>query len=208
MSDFKNKLLLLNKHSGPTSFDVVAAVRRATAIKRVGHTGTLDPLASGVLLVCTGRATRAVEQFMNLAKAYEFTVILGVETSTLDAEGDILRQASVPEIPDADVVAAAESFVGPYDMAPPAYSAIKKNGKRLYELARAGKNAVADSRMVTIHDVQVTRVALPEIDFQIRCSRGTYVRSFARDFGAAFGLPAHLRRLVRLSIGPFKIEDA
>ena len=208
MSDFINKLLVLNKHSGPTSFDVVEAVRKATGIKKVGHTGTLDPLARGVLLVCTGRATKAVEQFMNLAKTYEFTVLLGVETSTLDAEGDILRQAPVPEIPEADIIAAAGNFVGPYDMAPPAYSAIKKNGKRLYELARAGENPVVENRTVTIHELQVTRIALPEIDFQIRCSRGTYVRSFARDFGAAFDLPAHLRRLVRLAIGTFKIEDA
>ena len=110
MDDFKNKLLVLNKHSGPTSFDVVDAVRRATGVKKVGHTGTLDPLASGVLLVCTGRATRAVEQFMDLAKVYEFTVVLGTETTTLDVEGDIVRQAPVPEIPDADIITAAASI--------------------------------------------------------------------------------------------------
>jgi tRNA pseudouridine55 synthase len=208
MSGLKHKLLVLDKHSGPTSFDVVDAVRRATGIKKVGHTGTLDPLASGVLLVCTGRATRAVEQFMNLDKTYEFTVLLGVETSTLDAEGTVLKQAAVPEIPEAEIISAARDFVGPYDMAPPAFSAIKKNGKRLYELARAGESPVAESRPVTIHELQVTKAALPEIDFQIRCSRGTYVRSFARDFGAVLGLPAHVRRLVRLAIGPFTVEDA
>jgi tRNA pseudouridine55 synthase len=208
MSELEHRLLVLNKHSGPTSFDVVEAVRRAIGIKKVGHTGTLDPLATGVLLVCTGRASRAVEQFMNLGKTYEFTMLLGVETSTLDAEGEILRQASVPEIPEADIIAAARDFVGPYDMAPPAFSAIKKNGKRLYELARAGEKPVAESRLVTIHELEVTKVALPEIGLRMRCSRGTYVRSFARDFGAAFGLPAHLRRLIRLAIGPFAIEDA
>jgi tRNA pseudouridine55 synthase len=208
MSELKNRLLVLNKHSGPTSFDVVEAVRKVTGIKKVGHAGTLDPLASGVLLVCTGRATRAVEHFMNLDKTYEFTVRLGVETSTLDAEGEVVKQAEVPEIPHTEIAAAAADFVGTYDMAPPAYSAIKRNGRRLYELARAGEDPVAESRPVTIYELYVARIALPDIDFQIRCSRGTYVRAFARDFGAVLGLPAHLGRLVRRSIGPFTVEDA
>jgi len=208
MNPFKNKLLVLNKHAGPTSFDVVDAVRRATGIRKVGHTGTLDPLARGLLLVCTGKATRAVEQFMDLPKTYEFTVRLGEETATLDAEGEVIAEAPVPDIAEGEIAQTAASFVGRYDMRPPAYSAIKKNGKRLYELARAGEDAVVDAREVTIHELEVIRTSLPDIDFRIRCSRGTYVRSFARDFGLALGLPAHLRTLVRTSVGPFSIENA
>jgi tRNA pseudouridine55 synthase len=208
MNPFAHKLLVLNKHSGPTSFDVVEAVRRVTGIRKVGHSGTLDPLASGVLLVCTGRATRAVEQFMNLDKTYEFTVRLGTETSTLDSEGVVTREAPVPSIADADVIKAAAEFIGEYDMVPPAFSAIKQNGKRLYELARVGEMPVADARTVFIHDLEVTSVSLPDIGFRMRCSRGTYVRSFARDFGARFGLPAYSKTLARTAIGPFVIENA
>lgn len=203
-----DRLIVVNKHSGPTSFDVVDAFRRATGIRKVGHTGTLDPLASGVLLLCTGRATRAVEQFMDLAKTYEFTVRLGVETTTLDAEGDVVSRAAVPALPAAEIEAAAASFIGEYDMSPPAYSALKHNGKRLYELARAGKSPEVASRRVTIHEIAVVRIELPDIDVRVRCSRGTYVRSIARDLGAQFGLPAHLTQLVRTGIGSFAIDDA
>lgn len=208
MQTLEHKLLVVNKHPGPTSFDVVAAVRRATGIRKVGHTGTLDPLASGVLLVCTGRATRAVEQFMNLDKTYDFTVHLGVETSTLDGEGEVLKQATVPMIRDSDIIAAAESFVGRYEMVPPAFSALKHNGKRLYELARSGETPVPATRPVLIHAIEVTGIALPDIGLRVRCSRGTYVRSLARDFGSVFGLPAHLQRLTRTAIGKFRIGDA
>ena len=203
-----DKLVVINKHPGPTSFDVVHAFRKATGIRKVGHTGTLDPMAGGVLLLCAGRATRAVEQFMNLEKTYEFTARLGVGTTTLDAEGDVVSEKPVPAIPDDAIVAAAATFVGEYDMDPPLYSALKQDGKRLYELARAGESPVIENRRVTIHEAEVARVSLPDIDVRVRCSRGTYVRSLARDLGAHFGLPAHLTRLIRTAIGPFTIDDA
>ena len=192
-----DKVIVLNKHSGPTSFAVVEAVRRATGIRKVGHTGTLDPLARGVLVVCTGRATRAVEQFMDLGKTYEFTVRLGVGTTTLDAAGDVVAEAAVPA-----------GCVGRYEMKPPAYSAIKRNGERLYELARAGEAPEMAPRAVTIHNLDVLDVSLPDVDFRIRCSRGTYVRAFARDFGERVGVPAHLRGLVSTATGPFGIDRA
>lgn len=208
MSVFENKLFVINKHRGPTSFDVVAAFRRAIGIKKVGHAGTLDPLAQGVLLLCVGRATRAVEHFMNLNKTYEFTVHLGVGTTTLDAEGTIVREVPCPKLVESQIIDATRRFVGHYQLDPPAYSAVKHNGRRLYELARAGDTPVVKSRLVVIHQLQVTRIALPEVCFSIKCSRGTYVRSIARDFGAIFDLPAHISRLVRTSVGPFRVEDA
>jgi tRNA pseudouridine55 synthase len=207
-AELENVLVVVRKSPGPTSFDVVEAFRRATGIRRVGHTGSLDPLAGGVLLLCTGRATRAVEQFMNLDKVYEFTVRLGVETTTLDAEGQVVREMPVPAIAGDVIVAAAERFVGDYRMRPPAYSALKRQGRRMYELARAGEEPVAEERQVRIHELVVTGIALPDVHLRTRCSRGTYVRSLARDFGAVLGLPAHLGRLVRTAVGPFSVEEA
>lgn len=208
MHELENKLLLVDKKCGPTSFDVVEALRKATGIRKVGHTGTLDPLAEGLLLLCTGRATRAAEHFMNLDKRYEFTIRLGVETTTLDAEGEVVREAPCPPIPEREVKAAAKRFVGQYQLDPPAFSALKHNGKRLYELARAGEAPAVKSRAVTVHSLDVTGVDLPEVHLRIRCSRGTYVRSLARDFGRVFDLPAHVGRLVRTGIGAFELESA
>lgn len=204
----EDKVFVVNKPSGPTSFAVVDAFRKATGVRKVGHTGTLDPLAEGVLLLCTGRATRAVENFMNLPKVYECTVRLGIETTTLDAEGEIVREVPCPPIEEAALREAAAGFVGRYELAPPAYSALKRNGRRLYELARAGETPVVERRTVTIHEMEVLEVALPDVRLRIRCSRGTYVRSLAKDFGACFDLPAHIRQLSRTAIGPFKMEDA
>lgn len=208
MADLENKLVVVRKYPGPTSFDVVEAFRQATGIRKVGHTGSLDPLAGGVLLLCTGKATRAVEQFMDLDKVYEFTVRLGVETTTLDAEGEVVKTAPVPPLADEVIVAAAKRFDGVYRMKPPVYSALKQQGRRLYELARAGEEPVVEERLVMIHEIEVTGIALPDVHLRTRCSRGTYVRSLARDLGAAMDLPAHLARLVRAAVGPFRVEDA
>lgn len=206
---FENRVFVIDKALGPTSFDVVAAMRRASGLRRVGHAGTLDPLARGVLLVCTGTATRAVEHFMDLEKEYAFDVRLGVETSTLDAEGEVVREAPVPaDLAAERIHAAAASFVGPYAMTPPVYSAIKRKGRRHYEMARAGEDAPVEPRLVTIYGCEVTSVALPLVRCVVRCSRGTYVRSLARDLGARLGLPASLTTLTRTRIGPFRLEDA
>ncbi len=208
MPNLMNKLFIINKERGPTSFDVVDAFRKASRIRKVGHTGTLDPLAEGVLLLCTGKATRAAEHFVNLPKTYEFEVRLGTETDTLDAGGEVIRRGAVPDLSDEVIRESARSFVGEYDMEPPVYSAIKKDGRRLYELARAGETPLVESRKVTIHDLEVLHIALPAIRCRVRCSRGTYVRSLARDLGRAHGVPAHLGNLVRTAIGPFGIDRA
>lgn len=204
MEDFNNKLLVINKNKGPTSFDVVAAFRRAARLRKVGHAGTLDPLAEGVLLLCTGVATRAVEHFMDLEKEYQFDVRLGIETDTLDAEGEVIREVPCPAIDDQRIHDVAHSFIGEYDLRPPVFSALKKNGRRLYEMARSGEAPEVESRKVQIYDFEVIGIEIPTVKCRIRCSRGTYVRSLARDLGDKLGIPAHIDRIVRTRIGPFE----
>ncbi|UCH82594.1 MAG: tRNA pseudouridine(55) synthase TruB [Candidatus Latescibacterota bacterium] len=207
MTEFADRVFVINKQPGPTSFDVVEAFRRGARIRKVGHTGTLDPLAGGVLILCSGKATRAVEHFMDLSKTYEFEIRLGVGTTTLDAEGDVTEDVACPDLNERDVRAVAESFLGECVLEPPAYSAIKRNGKRLYELARAGEVPRVEGRRVNIYAFDVKRVELPGVSCRVTCSRGTYVRSLARDFATKLGLPAHIRNLVRTAIGRFRIEE-
>jgi tRNA pseudouridine55 synthase len=208
MNDYLNKLFIINKHKGPSSFEVVDAFRRVSRIRRVGHTGTLDPLAEGLLLLCTGKATRASEYFMNLDKTYEFDVQLGVETSTLDAEGTIVREEPCPDLTQDEINTAAASFVGEYRLKPPAFSALKKKGRRLYQMARAGETPEVEHREVNIYSLSVLSWDLPVVGLRLRCSRGTYVRSLAKDFGEKFGLPSHVTRLTRTKIGEFTLDDA
>lgn len=209
---FDNRVFVIDKATGPSSFDIVAAVRRVTGLRRVGHAGTLDPLARGVLLVCTGLATRAVEHFMDLEKEYRFDIRLGVETATLDAEGPVLREAPVPELTLEQLQEAATGFVGDYLLTPPVYSALKHKGRRYYELARAGEvsesTEAATPRQVQIYAFDVAGVNLPIVHCVVRCSRGTYVRSLARDFGEKLGLPASISTLSRTRIGAFAIDRA
>lgn len=208
MNRFSDRVFVIDKHRGPTSFEVVDAFRAATGTRRVGHAGTLDPLATGVLLLCAGAATKVVEHFVNLSKWYEFDVCLGEGTATLDAEGEVTATAPCPDLTRDQLDEAAKSFTGEILLAPPLYSAIKKNGKRMYELAREGKTPRVESKQVTVYSLEITGVDLPIVRFRLNCSRGTYVRSLARDFGERFGLPAHVRNLVRTAVGPFRVEDA
>ena len=207
MTDLDHSVFVVDKAPGPTSFDVVRRFRRVTRLRKVGHTGTLDPLAAGVLILCTGVATRASEHFMDLEKEYEFTVTLGRETDTLDAEGEVVAEAPVPEIGGEALDAAAASFVGSYSMTPPSFSAIKRDGKRLYERARSGEVVEVEPRVVQIYGFEILDVALPDVRCRVRCSRGTYVRSLARDLGRLLDLPAHVSKLVRTRVGPFRRED-
>jgi tRNA pseudouridine55 synthase len=208
MNELQNKLIVINKHKGPSSFEVVETFRRVSRIRKVGHTGTLDPLAEGLLLLCTGRATRASEYFMNLDKTYEFDIRLGVETSTLDSEGAVVREEPCPELAPGEIEATAASFIGEYRLQPPAYSALKRNGRRLYQMARAGETPEVEHRTVTIYSLQVLGYDLPIVTLRLRCSRGTYVRSLAKDFGARFDLPAHVKKLCRTKIGEFSLQNA
>jgi tRNA pseudouridine55 synthase len=205
---FDNRVFVIDKEPGPSSFEIVAALRRVSGLRRVGHAGTLDPLARGVLVLCTGMATRAVEHFMNLEKEYAFDVRLGVETTTLDSEGEVVREAPVPPLSIEAIRDAAATFVGSYTLTPPAFSALKRAGRRSYHLARAGEAAEVSPRVVRIHAFEIVSVELPIVHCLIRCSRGTYVRSLARDLGAKFGLPASVAALTRTRIGPFALADA
>lgn len=209
---FDHRVFVIDKAPGPTSFDVVARVRRVTGLRRVGHAGTLDPLARGVLLICTGLATRAVEHFMDLEKEYHFDIRLGVETATLDAEGPVLREAPVHEISIERLREVAASFVGDYLLTPPVFSALKNKGRRYYAMARAGEvseaTEAAAPRQVKIHAFDIVGAELPIVRCVVRCSRGTYVRSLARDFGEKLDLPASVDTLTRARIGPFAAEGA
>ena len=209
---FDHRVFVIDKAPGPTSFEIVSAMRRVTGLRKVGHAGTLDPLARGVLLVCTGLATRAVEHFMDLEKEYEFNVRLGVETTTLDAEGAPVREAPVPPIAIERLREAAASFVGDYLLTPPVYSALKRRGRRYYDLARSGEVAEATEsatpRTVKIYGFDVLGADLPLVHCVVRCSRGTYVRSLARDFGEKLDLPASIATLSRSRIGSFSLADS
>jgi tRNA pseudouridine55 synthase len=200
-------LVVVYKPRGITSHDVVDGVRRILGTKKVGHAGTLDPMAQGVLVLGVGRATRLLRYLSGLDKEYEGTGVLGVETDTLDADGDVVRTAPVDVEPDA-LEKALGSFIGEIDQVPPAYSAVKVGGERLYRAARRGEAVEAEPRRVRVDAFELTQFRSPEFDFVVRCSSGTYVRSLVADVGTALGPGAHLSRLVRTRVGPFGLDRA
>ena len=201
-------VVAIDKPAGVTSFDVVQAVRRAVGVRRVGHAGTLDPFATGLLVVCVGEATKAVTFLMDGDKEYEATVQLGIETDTCDIEGEVVARAPVGPLTVATVEAVTARFVGVVEQVPPAYSAIKKDGKRLYELARAGVEVVVPPRMVRIEACDVLALEGDLLSLHVRCGKGTYIRSLGRDLGRALETVAHLRALRRTAIGPLRVEEA
>lgn len=200
-------LLNIDKPQGITSHDVVAAVRRGTGIKKVGHAGTLDPIATGVLIICVGNATRLSQYVMDHDKVYHATLRLGIDTDTYDVEGTIV-QTSENTISQNEVEAILPKFRGDVQQIPPMYSAIKKDGKKLYELAREGKTIEREPRPVTIHELDIMRWDFPEVDLHVKCTAGTYIRSLAHDIGQETGLGGHLTALRRVSSGDFHVEDA
>lgn len=210
--------LNVNKPLGHTSHDVVAAVRRMLRERgmkhvKVGHAGTLDPLATGVLVVCVGAATRLSEYVMGHDKTYRAKIRLGVETSTYDAEGEVVSTADASEVTDAQISSALKRFTGNIEQIPPMYSAIKQGGKKLYDLARAGQvveRAAREVRIesITLRGVERSRAAEAIVDCDVRCSAGTYIRSIAHDLGEALGVGGSLVGLVRTASGAFRVEDA
>ena len=200
-------ILNVDKPPGPTSHDVVATIRRMARQRKVGHAGTLDPMATGVLLVCLGQATRITEYLMQRPKTYRAAVLLGVSTTTHDAEGEITHEAQVNAGRD-QVDAALQQFVGRIDQVPPKYSAIKHHGKRMYELARRGIDVQVPAREVDVHHLRMIRWESPTVHIEVRCGPGTYIRALARDLGAALGCGAHLTALRRLSSGSFDVSNA
>ncbi len=195
-----NGFLVVDKLQGMTSHDVVACIRRGTHIKRVGHAGTLDPMATGVLVICIGAATRLSEYVMASPKYYTATVRLGIETDTYDAEGQIIASAPVKHLTREAVERALAAFQGEQGQVPPMYSAIKQGGQKLYELARKGQIVEREARRIRM-EVRLLDFALPDIQLGVTCSPGTYIRSLAHDLGAALGVGGHLVALRRLRSG-------
>lgn len=201
-------LLNVCKPRGYTSHDVVAVVRRTLGTRRVGHAGTLDPMAEGVLPVCVGRYTRLVDLISDRDKAYYAEIELGARTTTDDAEGEIVERREVPPLTPSDLEAPLARFRGRIDQVPPAFSAIKVAGQRAYDVARRGGVLELAARPVTIHRLDLVAWTPPKLAVLIVCSKGTYVRSLARDLGNLLGCGAHLTRLVRLWVGSFHLSDA
>lgn len=204
----EGKVLLIDKPLAWTSFDVIRKLRGLLKIKKIGHAGTLDPLATGLLIVCTGKFTKRINEFMAQEKEYTGTITLGAVTPTYDLESEPENFKPVDVITAAQLEAAAASFVGVIQQVPPAHSAVKKDGKRVYELARQGIEVKLEPRTITIKEFHITAVDLPVISFRVVCSTGTYIRSLANDFGAALGCGGYLSNLCRTRIGSFLLKDA
>lgn len=200
-------VLLVDKPTDHTSHDVIARLRGKLKMKRIGHAGTLDPMATGVLVVLVGKATRASQYLMSLDKEYSGTIKLGAVTNTQDAEGEVLETRPVPPLTEAEVRAMAQSFVGDQYQTPPMFSAIKIDGVPLYKMARKGEEIEREPRFVRVSSFEITRFASPEIDFVLRCSKGTYVRTIAHDLGAKLGCGAHLSALRRTATGKFVVAQ-
>ncbi len=202
-------VLVVDKPSGPTSFDVVRQVRRAARTRHVGHGGTLDPLASGVLPICLGEATKLAPFLLEADKAYEATFCLGIETDTDDSAGSELARRDPSGIDARAVEEALAAFRGPIDQVPPAYSAIKRAGRPLYDYARAGETITVAARRVVVHSLELLEFTSPEVvKIALRCSKGTYVRALARDLGRALGVGGHVTALRRTRSGPFTLAEA
>lgn len=189
-----------------TSHDVVAVARRSLNERKIGHCGTLDPMATGLLILVIGRATKIQDLLMAEEKEYEGIIRLGATTSTQDRQGEVLETKAVPELTREQIVAAFDQFKGDFHQMPPMVSAIKKDGVPLYKLAREGKTVERDPRLVTVFYYEIKEIALPDISFRVVCSKGFYVRTYAHDIGAVLGCGAHLQELRRTRSGKFTVQ--
>jgi len=201
-------VLLIDKAPDMTSHDVVAIARRSLNIKKIGHCGTLDPMATGLLILVIGKATKLQDLLMAEDKTYEGTMTLGSTTSSQDKMGDVLETNPVPDFTDGQIDEAFNEYVGDFEQIPPMVSAIKKDGVPLYKLARKGKVVKRDPRPVTVMDYKISRVSLPEVDFTVECTKGFYVRTYAHDIGQDLGCGAHLSALRRTKSGRFDLSRA
>jgi len=204
----EGKVLLINKPLRWTSFDVIRKIRGLIKIKKVGHAGTLDPLATGLLIVCTGKFTKTINEYMAQQKEYTGTITLGATTPTYDLESEPQNFKRFDHITKEELEQTAQSFTGRILQTPPIHSAIKKEGKRVYELARQGVDVKLEPRPVTILEFEIVKIDLPVVEFRVVCSTGTYIRSLANDFGEKLGCGGYLSSLCRTRIGNFLLEDA
>jgi len=204
----EGKVLLIDKPLHWTSFDVVRKIRNLIKIKKVGHAGTLDPLATGLLIVCTGKFTKKINQFMAQEKEYTGQITLGAVTPTYDLESEPRDFKSIDGITPELIAEAVQNFIGEILQTPPIHSAIKQKGKPVYLQARKGIDVIIEPRKITINSFEITAIEMPVVSFKVVCSTGTYIRSLANDFGAALGCGGYLSELRRTRIGNFKAEDA
>lgn len=204
----EGRVLLINKPLHWTSFNAVKKIRILTGVLKVGHAGTLDPLATGLLIICTGKFTKKINEYMGMEKEYMGSFTLGATTSTYDMESEPVNFKSIDHLTEEEIISAAKKFIGNILQIPPAHSAIKKDGKPLYLSARKGETVLVEPRPVTIKIFQITKIELPKIYFRVVCSTGTYIRSLAKDFGDVLNVGAYLSSLCRTRIGEFKTENA
>jgi tRNA pseudouridine55 synthase len=204
----KGQVLLINKPLAWTSFDVVKKIRNLIRVKKVGHAGTLDPLATGLLIICTGKYTKKISEYMAQEKEYCGSFTLGATTPTYDLESEPGNFMPLDSISDSVIKNTTKKFLGEIMQVPPAHSAIKVKGKRVYELARKGKEVTLEPRKIFIREFEITSVRFPVVEFRVVCSTGTYIRSLAHDFGEALGCGAYLSSLCRTRIGAFSIDKA
>lgn len=211
---YEGALLLIDKPKGWTSFDVVNKIRFTITKKfgkkslKVGHAGTLDPMATGLLLICTGKFTKQIQGFQGLDKWYDAQITFGKTTDSYDAEGTIVSESEVPDITISQIENLLVDFIGNVEQIPPTFSAIKKDGKKAYELARAGKEIVMQPRLVKVNSLEILNWQSPVLNIRIHCGSGYYVRSFAHDLGQKVGCGAHLTGLIRTQIGEHTLENA
>ena len=201
-------VLNIYKEKGYTSHDVVAKLRRIVGQKKIGHTGTLDPDAVGVLPVCLGKATKVCDMLTDKDKTYEAVLLLGKVTDTQDSSGRILAESDIQNLEEQEVQKAVCSFAGEYDQIPPMYSALKVNGKKLYELARNGQEVERKPRRVIIHKIRILKMELPRVHMEVTCSKGTYIRTLCHDIGQSLGCGGIMESLVRTRVERFAIEDS
>lgn len=204
----EGRILLINKPLEWTSFDVVNKLRYKLKIKKIGHAGTLDPLATGLLIICSGKMTKRIEEFMGQEKEYTGKFTIGSTTPSHDLETEVSEQVDIAHITPQAITDATKNFIGNISQLPPMHSAIRVGGKRAYEFARSGKEIELKHRDVEVREFEITHIQLPEVSFRIVCSKGTYIRSIARDFGNTLGVGAYLSELCRTRIGSFLLKDA
>lgn len=203
-----NGIVVVNKPSGITSHDVVDRVRRKFKMRRIGHAGTLDPLATGVLVVLVGKGTKLFDQFVGFDKGYRATLILGKKTTSADIQGELVEEKVWGDITEQQVCDMFETFLGEGEQIPPMVSAVKVGGERLYKLARQGIEVKRDARPIRIDKIELLRFEPPYVEFLLECSKGTYVRQFAEDVGDKLGCGACISQIERTKVGSFLIEDA
>lgn len=203
-----NGIINVYKEKGYTSHDVVAILRKIAGQKKIGHTGTLDPDATGVLPVCLGRATKVCDLLTDHDKTYETVLLLGKTTDTQDISGEILKEHPTDHLNEVEVTKVIENFKGTYNQIPPMYSALKVNGKKLYELAREGKTVERKSRKVTIYQIHIKKIQLPRVRMEVTCSKGTYIRTLCHDIGNRLGTGGCMEELTRTKVGRFELKDS